>query len=141
MFFSIDPHNGVAIYEQIVRQIKFAIAEGTLGPNQMLPSVRLLSQQLAINPNTINRAFQQLQQEQIISPMRGLGLMVEADARKKCVDARKELITDRLRSVISESLHAGLSARQIEKLVKQQLAELDGNIPTVASVENSEIES
>lgn len=137
MFFSIDPHNGVAIYDQIVRQIKFAIAAGSLGPNQMLPSVRNLSQQLAINPNTINRAFQQLQQEQIISPLRGLGLIVEADARQKCIVARQQLLTERLRSVISESLHAGLSAKQIEKLVKQQLAELDGNIPTVTAVDHS----
>jgi GntR family transcriptional regulator len=137
MFFSIDPHNGVAIYDQIVRQIKFAIAAGTVAPGQMLPSVRQLSLQLAINPNTINRAFQQLQQEQIASSMRGIGLVVEPGAREKCIDARKNLIAERLRNVITESLHAGLTARQIEKLVKEQLAELNGNVPTIASVDQS----
>ncbi len=137
MFFSIDPSNGVAIYDQIVRQIKFAIAEGTLAPGQMLPSVRQLSQQLTINPNTIFRAFQHLQQDQIIEPVRGLGLMVNQDARDKCVDARKQLITNRLRSVISESLHAGLNSRQIEKIVRDQLSELAGNVPTVATPETA----
>jgi GntR family transcriptional regulator len=135
MFFSIDPDNGVAIYEQIVRQIKFAIAEGTLVPGQMLPSVRQLGQQLAINPNTINRAFQQLQQEQIISPLRGLGLTVERNAAAKCIEARQNLIAQRMRAVITEALHSGLSGRQIERLVKELLQELNGQVPTVASTE------
>jgi len=55
MFFSIDPSGGVTIYEQIVRQVKLAIAEQTLRPGQLLPSVRPLSHQLAINPNTVAR--------------------------------------------------------------------------------------
>ena len=69
MFFSIDPNNGVAIYEQIVRQVKFAIADTTLRPGQLLPSVRVLSQQLAINPNTINRDFQVLQTDGILESL------------------------------------------------------------------------
>ena len=80
MFFSIDPQNGVAIYEQIVRQVKFAIAEGTLGPGQLLPSVRLLSQQLAINPNTIARAYLQLQADEVVESLRGRGMAVSTDA-------------------------------------------------------------
>ncbi len=74
MFFSIDPNNGVAIYDQIVRQVKFAIAEGTLRAGQLLPSVRNLSQQLTINPNTIARAYQQLQSDGIVETLRGRGL-------------------------------------------------------------------
>ena len=60
MFFSIDVNNGVAIYEQIVRQVKFAIAEESLKPGQLLPSVRGLSVELALNHNTIARAYQLL---------------------------------------------------------------------------------
>ena len=52
MFFSININNGVAIYQQIVRQVKFAIAEGSLQPGQLLPGGRSLSVELAINPNT-----------------------------------------------------------------------------------------
>jgi DNA-binding transcriptional regulator YhcF (GntR family) len=82
MFFSIDPTNGVAIYEQIVRQVKFAVAEGTLCPGQLLPSVRQLGLQLAINPNTIARAYQQLQADQVIETLRGRGLAVCAGATR-----------------------------------------------------------
>ena len=71
MFFSIDPSNGVPIYEQVVRQIKFAVADGVLVAGQMVPSVRQLSNDLAINPNTISRAYLQLQDEKVLESLRG----------------------------------------------------------------------
>ena len=69
MFFSIDVNNGVAIYEQIVRQVKFAVAEESLKPGQLLPSVRGLSVELALNHNTIARAYQQLQSEGVLEAL------------------------------------------------------------------------
>lgn len=141
MFFSIEPNNGVAIYEQIVRQVKFAIAEGTLRPGQLLPSVRTLSQQLTINPNTINRAFQQLQADGALDSLRGRGLVVRADAIQSCIEARRTLVAERLRSALSEALHAGLSAREIRKIVDAQLAQLDGTVATVASAEPNQKDS
>ncbi len=133
MFFSIEPNNGVAIYEQIIRQVKFAIAEGTLRPGQLLPSVRVLSQQLAINPNTINRAFQQLQADGALESLRGRGLAVHPDAMRSCVEARLTLIADRLRGALAEALHAGLTTKEIRQIVGEQLEQLDGNVATVAS--------
>ncbi len=133
MFFSIDPHSGVAIYEQIVRQVKFAIAEGTLEPGQMVPSTRALSQQLTINPNTIARAMQQLQSEGILESLRGRGMVVMADALKKCREERKEIIATRLRQILREGLHAGLSARELRQLISEELKELDGTVPSVAT--------
>ncbi|MBX3421163.1 MAG: GntR family transcriptional regulator [Pirellulaceae bacterium] len=134
MFFAIDPTSGVAIYEQIVRQIKFAIAEGTLRPGQMLPSVRTLSQQLAINPNTINRAFQQLQADGVLESLRGIGLAVRATAVESCRQARRQLVTLRLQQVLVEALHSGLTADEIGRLVKQQLSALAGSVTTVSAV-------
>jgi len=138
MFFSIDPNNGVAIYEQIVRQVTFAIAEGTLRSGQLIPSVRVLSQQLAINPNTINRAFQQLQAEGSLESLRGKGLVVRADAKSGCVETRRSLIAQRLKSAMTEALHAGLSASEVRRIMNQLLAELDGNVATVASTDAQE---
>lgn len=132
MFFSIDPSNGVAIYEQIVRQVKFAIAEGTLCPGQLLPSVRLLSQQLAINPNTIARAYLQLQADEVIQPLRGRGLAVCADAPQRCREVRRALLAQRLRSVLAEALHAGLKASEIRDLVRSELQALARTISTIA---------
>jgi GntR family transcriptional regulator len=133
MFFSIDPNNGVAIYEQLVRQIKFAIADKTIRPGQLLPSARALSQQLAINPNTINRALQQLQGEGILELLRGRGMAVRDEATKLCIAARQALITDRFSAVISEALHAGLSSKDIRTIVNQRLGDLDGQVETISS--------
>ena len=133
MFFSIDPQNGVAIYEQIVRQVKFAIAEGTLGPGQLLPSVRVLSQQLAINPNTIARAYLQLQSDEVVESLRGRGLAVCAGAPPRCRAVRQRLIAERLRSVLAEALHGGLKAAEIREIVRRELESLSGTVNTVAS--------
>ncbi len=133
MFFSIDPQSGVAIYEQIVRQVKFAIAEGTLGPGQLLPSVRQLSQQLAINPNTIARAYLQLQADQVAESLRGRGVAVCAGAPQRCRELRRTLIAERLRTVLVEALHGGLKAAEIREIVRTQLDSLSGTVNTVAS--------
>lgn len=133
MFFSIDPQNGVAIYEQLIRQVKFGVAEGTLRPGQLLPSARILSQQLAINPNTINRAFQQLQLDGVLESIRGKGLAVCSRALASCRKARQSLLELRIREVLSEALHAGLGPEEVREMVLRQLSELKGKVPTVSS--------
>lgn len=124
MFFSIEPNNGVAIYEQLMRQVKFAVAEKTLKPGQLLPSVRILSQQLAVNPNTITKAFQQLQGEGVLESVRGRGIAVQSDALERCMNDRRTLIAERFRVVLAEALQAGYSESEIFGLVKDQLREL-----------------
>lgn len=140
MFFSIEPNNGVAIYEQIVRQVKFAVAEKSLKPGQLLPSVRLLSQQLAINPNTINRAFQQLQADGVLESLRGKGLVVRETARRDCVEARKRIITERFQGVITEALHSGLGPDELRELVLRQIELLSRKVETVASASTLEVD-
>ncbi len=137
MFFSIDPSNGVAIYEQIVRQVKFAVADGVLVPGQLLPSVRTLAMKLAINPNTIAKAFQQLQSDGVVDSLRGRGLAVRAEAVETCRIVRRTILEDRLRSAIAEALHGGLAAKEIKRLVLDQIASLDGQVATVSSEEGS----
>lgn len=133
MFFSIDADNGVAIYEQIVRQVKFAIANGVLIPGQLLPSVRTLAVKLAINPNTVAKAFQQLQSDGVVVPLRGKGLAVRDEAVEPCRIARREILEDRIRTAITEALHGGLSAKEVRRLVLDQIQALDGNVTTVSS--------
>ena len=127
MFFAIDTANGVPIYEQIVRQIKFAVADGVLVSGQMVPSVRQLSNDLAINPNTIARAYLQLQEDKVLETLRGRGLVVRGDALARCSKARRTLLADRLRAVLSEAIHAGLGAAEIRELFEEQL----GRVATV----------
>ncbi len=135
MFFTIDASNGVAIYEQIVRQVKYAIAEGALQPGQLLPSARVLSVELAINPNTVVRAFQQLQGEGVLESIRGRGLAVCPGATEMCTSLRRELIAERLRSVLAEALHGGLSPEELSGVFDEQLQALVGKVQSVSSTQ------
>jgi GntR family transcriptional regulator len=89
--------------------------------------------QLAINPNTIAKAFQILQSEGVCEALRGRGLAIRSDAVAACDRARRTLLEERLRSAIGEALHGGLSTKEVRRLMLDQLGLLDGNVATVAS--------
>ena len=121
MFFTIEPNNGLAIYDQVVRQIKFGIASGSVRPGERVPSVRELSKQLAINPNTVARAYRQLQDEGVLETVRGLGLRVTSAAPAHCRAERTQLIRQRLGEVLREARGSGLSDDELEGLIGQEL--------------------
>lgn len=122
MFLHIDAHNGLAVYDQIVRQVKFAVADGALAGGEMVPSVRELAKELTINPNTVARAYRQLQDEGVLTVVRGTGLAVEGNSRRACQAERKRLIRDRLRDVVTEAHLSGLDEGQIRELFNTELS-------------------
>ncbi len=122
MQFSIDPNNGIPIYEQLVRQVKFAVADGVLVPGQVIPSVREMAKQIAVNPNTVQRAYLQLQSEEILQALRGRGMAVCETAKGRCVSDRQHLIAERLAAVLGEALHAGLSAEQLREMFEKSVS-------------------
>ena len=124
MFFTIEPDNGLAIYDQIVRQIKFAVASGALQPGQLVPSLRELSGKLALNPNTVARAYRDLQAEGILEPIRGTGLEVSGKAPKTCRQEREKLIRERLRSVLGEARKSQLTDDVVRSMFEEELASL-----------------
>jgi len=119
MLLRIDPSNGLAIYDQIARQIKFAVAHGALRQGELIPSVRELSQQLAVNPNTVARAYRDLQSDGVVEPLRGEGLRITRGASERCKQARRELLRERLRSAILECRHGGLLVSEIRGLFQE----------------------
>ncbi|MBI3462941.1 MAG: GntR family transcriptional regulator [Planctomycetes bacterium] len=125
MFFSIDPRNGLAIYEQIVRQVKFAVAHETLRPGGLVPSVRELARELAINPNTVARAYRELQTEGILDSLRGTGLAVTSTARRRCQEDRVKLVRTRLRQVLAEAKHSQLATEELKAMIEEELARLE----------------
>lgn len=122
MHITIQPDNGLPIYEQVARQIKFAVAEGVLVPGQVIPSVRDLARSLAINPNTVARAYLQLQNEDVLTPLRGRGMVVCPDAKQRCTTDRRQLLAERLTAVLDEAARAGLDADALRSLFEKSLA-------------------
>ena len=88
----------------------------------MVPSVRELARQLAINPNTVARAYRQLQDDGVLETVRGLGLSISSTARRQCQSERTRLIRARLRLVLEEALHSGLDASEIEQMTQAEVA-------------------
>jgi len=121
MFFSIDPSGDVPIYEQIVRQIKLAVADEVLVGGQMVPSVRQLASELAINPNTIARAYQQLQSDLVLDTLRGRGMVVRRDAIKRCTKARNTLVADSFSRALADALSGGMTANELRDLFESEL--------------------
>jgi GntR family transcriptional regulator len=121
VFLKIDAHNGLAVYDQIVRQVKFAVADAALRPGEIVPSVRELARELAINPNTVARAYRQLQDDGVLDAVRGTGLAVAQSARRQCQSERTKLIRTRLRRVLEEAAQSGLETTEIEQLMRTEL--------------------
>lgn len=124
MFLHVDPSNGLAIYDQIVRGIKFAVADGALAPGELAPSVRELARDLVVNPNTVARAYQQLQSDQVLETVRGRGLAVARGAAVRCRKERVTLIENRIAQVLSEARQSGLADDELRELFDQSLANL-----------------
>ncbi len=125
MFFHIDPSDGLAIYEQVVRQVKFAVACGAVQEGELVPSVRDVARTLAVNPNTVARAYRELQGDRILAPLRGTGLLVAQGAAARCREERIELIRLRLRQVLDEARRSRLTAEEIRRLVDGELSAIE----------------
>lgn len=121
MFFNINTSNGVPVYEQIARQIMFAIASGGICKGELIPSVRNLSKELAVNPNTVARAYRQLQDTGVLDSVRGEGLSVATAALSKCKSARKKLISERIVSAFIEARQSQLTESEINTIVGDAL--------------------
>jgi GntR family transcriptional regulator len=133
MFFTIDPNNGLAIYDQIMRQVKFAVASGGLQAGQRVPSLQELSAQLALNPNTVARAYRELQAEGILEMVRGVGLEISSKAVKRCQQERDELIRERLRSVLAEARQSQFDDAELRSMFNEELAALSETTRGAAS--------
>ena len=109
MFFEINPSNGVAIFEQISRQVKYAVASGGLRAGDLVPSVRDLATKLAVNANTVARAYRDLQADGFLETIRGEGLRVTKQAIDRSRKHRAKLLSDRIRQVVIEAKQSGIT--------------------------------
>ncbi len=117
MFFRIDPDSGVAIYDQIARQVKYAVAKSALRTGELVPSVRELAVKLAVNPNTVARAYRDLQNDGVLEALRGEGLRVAQAAVAHCYKARQKNLEVRVQGVIMEAQQSGFVEDEFFALV------------------------
>jgi GntR family transcriptional regulator len=124
MLFRPNPSLGVPIYLQLMEQVKHAIETGALRAGEQLPGIRPLAEELVINPNTVAKAYRELEHEGIIELRHGAGAFVSANARGK-------KLTDKLRagqtvvaSAVEKLRARGLTDEEIRRLFEAELAGL-----------------
>lgn len=125
MFFDINTQNGVPVYEQVFRQVAFAVASGGINSGELVPSVRNMAKELAINPNTVARAYRQLQDDGIVETLRGSGLVVTRSAKAKCKSLRARVFKAQIASLVADAQRSQLSNDEIRKLFESEIAKTD----------------
>jgi len=126
VFLHVNPSTGLPIYLQIRAQVKHAVAAGALRAGDALPSVRKLASDLRINPNTVARAYLELEREGVISAVPGGGTFV-ADGLPGLLKAeRVRRIRPLARQVAVEGRQLRLSRDEIVQLVDEELKALGG---------------
>lgn len=119
--FRPDFKSTVPIYEQIIAQCKEYVLKGWLKPGEPMPSVRGLAQMIDVNPNTVSKAYRELERQHIIVTVRGRGTFVEENP---CLDVRVNEFENRLKPIAAEMLLAGMSESEITDCVKSVLKAL-----------------
>jgi GntR family transcriptional regulator len=123
MLFRTNPSLGVPIYLQLMEQVKHAIETGALRPGDQLPGIRPLAEELVINPNTVAKAYRELEHEGVIELRHGAGAFVAETAR-----ATKSTGLRAAQAVVAaaiEKLHArGVTDEEIRRLFEAELAGL-----------------
>ncbi len=122
ILLDLDTSDDRPIYGQIADRVMFAVAAGVLRPGELVPSVRELSKQLVVNPNTVARAYRELQAGGLLEPVRGTGLQVAEGAPERCREARREHVRKRLRAAIEDAMRSDLDRAEIETILREEWA-------------------
>lgn len=118
MKLEINERSNAAVYTQIVNQVRFAIASGTLNAADQLPSVRELSETLNVNPNTVAKSYRDLEVMGYVYSRRGMGVFIQKGIEKQCGEKCREDIIRSLYQLCSEAKAAGVSAADFKSLTK-----------------------
>ena len=126
MLLRVNPSSGLPLYLQIQAQVKNAVAAGALKPGAALPSVRKLAADLGINPNTVARAYLDLERDGVIKAVRGGGTFV-ADGHPGLLKVeRVRRLRPVARQVAVEGIQLRLTSEEILALVREELSGLGG---------------
>jgi GntR family transcriptional regulator len=115
MQIKIDNASDRPVYQQIIDQVKRDIAIGRLGKDEKLPTVRQLAGQLAINPNTIAKAYQQMEREGIITTRPGSGAFVANLDSNLNNSVKKKLISEDLERAVVDAFHMQIDSETLLK--------------------------
>ncbi len=119
---TIDPRSGVPIYLQLIEQIKRSVALGILQAGEQLPTVKQLALDLTVNPNTVAKAYRDLEREGVIETAPGRGSFVRADGSEESSRAAADDVArDAIERAVREAKSVGLRRSEVRDLLEQAL--------------------
>jgi GntR family transcriptional regulator len=124
MLFRPNPSSGVPIYLQLMEQVKHGIETGALRPGEQLPGIRPLAEELVVNPNTVAKAYRELEHEGVIELRQGAGAFVSARARAQKQTDKLRAGRDAVADAVARLRKSGLSEEEIRRLFEAELAGL-----------------
>lgn len=117
--FRLDAHSGVPVYRQLIDQVQGAMASGVLKSGDQLPTVRLVAVELAINPNTVMRAYREMEIRGILDTQQGTGTFIADRPAEPASDQRERQLTQLVNEFISRAGAAGLTVNELIDALNQ----------------------
>jgi GntR family transcriptional regulator len=126
MDFRLNPSSGVPIYLQLMEQIKHGIETAALQPGDQLPGIRKLAESVVMNPNTVAKAYRELEHEGYIEVRHGAGAFISAKLNTRKVHDRMDLVRPLIEKAVAQAAKIGLSDEEIRRLVEAELLKHGG---------------
>lgn len=130
MQLRISDQDGVPIYVQLVNQIKYLVSSGRLDPGEQLPPVRKLAEQLLINPNTVARAYRELESDGVVTSRQGSGVFVADGVSPLARREQNRILLDRIDMLLTEARQMGVDGETLIRMIRQRSARFDGTSRT-----------
>ena len=112
--------DGVPIYLQIVQQVKHLVASGRVSPGDELPPIRVLAHQLLVNPNTVARAYMELEREGLVQKRHGSGTYVSDVGSPLARKERLKILSERIDALLAEARNLHVEPPELLRLVKER---------------------
>ena len=119
----VDPHSGTPVYRQIMDQVRYLVASGSLRSGDQLPSIRDLARSLQVNPTTVVKAYDELAHAGAIEVRHGKGAFIGAAEKLGAAD-RERILRDLLRPIAAEVRQLGIPASQAARLLQSEIERL-----------------
>jgi GntR family transcriptional regulator len=120
MHLHLSPNDGVPIYLQIVQQVRYLVAAGRLVAGEELPPIRVLADQLRINPNTVARAYRELETAGVVTKRRTAGTYVSDAGSPLARRERLRILTERTDALLAEARQLGFDLETVVALLRQR---------------------
>jgi GntR family transcriptional regulator len=125
MQIHVEPAEGVPIYQQIVDQVKRLVAAGRLAPGEELPPIRVLAEQLLVNPNTVARAYRELELAGLVAKRRTSGTYVSGGAAPMDLADRLALLAEPVDQLLTQARQLDVATEELLEYLAERAAAAD----------------